>query len=539
MAENSKAVELTDVYVNEFMEKLFYFCLKKTGNEFDARDLLSDISLCVISSFNRGAVPVNYPAYTWKIARNRYAAWADSKRLRNSTVAPSDIGDYEICDESADVESELVRSEQLSLLRRELAFISSDYRKIVAAHYIDGLKTSELAASLGIPRGTLLTKLARSRKILKEGMFMAREFGKRSYNPEDLIISTSGSQPSGLPQSAVERSIPKNILCEANNNPSTAEELAMELGIPLPYIEDEISLLVNSELLTKLDNGKYLTSFFIASRECVNEVNDLSCEYAEKCCEPIWDLAGKALKEARRLGICLGAYNENEAQMYFAFLIEQRLIIALLPENVFFKFKRRDGGSWGLIGREAGFRYRLPVAAFSNCCGCSTLKGDNIHWNGYQNEQGDDSVFTTKRHSEDAIGGYSLELLKEIADGKRTVEFSETEVGMVRLLAKNGFLVKNGNGEYDVNAVILGDGLHERVCSFIDGSREYKQLSDEAAAYLSEVKLIISKYANPYLEKDFDYCVGMTASTRDIFARLWADRGLYKGNSTQFCAISY
>ena len=32
------------VYIKQYMEKVFYFCLKKTGSQQEAEDLASDIS---------------------------------------------------------------------------------------------------------------------------------------------------------------------------------------------------------------------------------------------------------------------------------------------------------------------------------------------------------------------------------------------------------------------------------------------------------------------------------------------------------------
>ena len=36
---------LAHKYADEYMEKVFYFCLKKTGSRQEAEDLSSDISL--------------------------------------------------------------------------------------------------------------------------------------------------------------------------------------------------------------------------------------------------------------------------------------------------------------------------------------------------------------------------------------------------------------------------------------------------------------------------------------------------------------
>ena len=51
---------MCDQLINEFTEnywkKLFYFCLKKTGNNVEAEDLTQDIALQIITALNRGAI---------------------------------------------------------------------------------------------------------------------------------------------------------------------------------------------------------------------------------------------------------------------------------------------------------------------------------------------------------------------------------------------------------------------------------------------------------------------------------------------------
>ena len=101
---------------------------------------------------------------------------------------------------------------------------------------MDGVGIRELSDRLNVPCGTVKTRLMRARKLLKEGMDMTKGFGRRSYDPENISFMSSGNQPDGLPWTKVTRLIPKNILLEASGNPSTAEELAMELRIALPYM---------------------------------------------------------------------------------------------------------------------------------------------------------------------------------------------------------------------------------------------------------------------------------------------------------------
>ena len=269
---NRMCDQLINEFTENYMEKLFYFCLKKTGNNVEAEDLTQDIALQIITALNRGAIPTSFSAWVWQIARNRYSVWATVKHNRNESVTGSDIGDYEVEDESKNILDEIIHTEQLALLRRELAFIKSDYRNIVVAYYIESKSVRDIASSLSLSISTVQQRLHRARIILKEGMDMAREFGKLSYNPENITFVMNGMVgKSGEPWNYISRLLCKNILLAAYRNPSTAEELAMEVGVALPYMEEELSTLAEATLMKKSGN-QYETNIFIVSAEAQEKI---------------------------------------------------------------------------------------------------------------------------------------------------------------------------------------------------------------------------------------------------------------------------
>ena len=147
---NGMRDRLINEFAENYMEKLFYFCLKKTGNQVEAEDLTQEIALQIITALNKGTIPTSFSAWVWQIARNCYAKWAKEKHSQNESVTGSDIGDYEIEDESENILDEMIHTEQMALLRRELAFIKSDYRNIVVAYYIENKSVRDIASSLSL-----------------------------------------------------------------------------------------------------------------------------------------------------------------------------------------------------------------------------------------------------------------------------------------------------------------------------------------------------------------------------------------------------
>lgn len=258
--------QLISDFTENYMEKLFYFCLKKTGSGVEAEDLTQDIALNILAALHRGTIPDNFPAWVWQIARNRYSVWANGKHRRSESIASFDIGDYELEDKCGNILDDMIHRQELSMVRRELSFISSEYRHIVVAYYIEEQSMRDIAAKLSLSLEAVKKRLQRARIILKEGMNMAREFGVRSYKPEQVAFVQSGQDGAkGQPWSIINHLLYKNIFLETYENPETAEELALELGIALPYMEDELEYLVREELLHKTGQ-KYEPSFPIVSR---------------------------------------------------------------------------------------------------------------------------------------------------------------------------------------------------------------------------------------------------------------------------------
>ncbi len=364
--------ELRDQLIHEFaenyMEKLFYFCLKKTGSHTESEDLTQDISMNILKSLNNGTIPTNFSAWVWQIARNRYSVWAKEKHSRNESQSASDIGDYEIEDESKNILDEMIHTEQMALLRRELAFIKSDYRNIVVAYYIENKSVRDIASSLSISISAVQQRLHRARIILKEGMNMAREFGKRSYNPENVTFAASGSQPSGLPWKVVQRKIPNNILLQASNNPSTIEELSIELGIALPYMEEEVNILHHATLLEK-QGDKYVTNFFILDKDCRIEVYHALRKTARERSRLIREFMDDRMTEIRALGIAGDHIDDNTIRWWLVpYLIDYLIENSVKAQNIYEPPKRANGESWGFVGYEIT---NLPeeIAMGHNGCG--------------------------------------------------------------------------------------------------------------------------------------------------------------------------
>ena len=110
--ENANIKDRVHTFIKDYAEKIFYFCLKKTGNHYAAEDLASDILLNVILALEKGVVPVHFPAWVWRIARNRYSVWADKKHKHSQWKSFDDVFELDLDKLPSVPEDELIQKEQ-------------------------------------------------------------------------------------------------------------------------------------------------------------------------------------------------------------------------------------------------------------------------------------------------------------------------------------------------------------------------------------------------------------------------------------------
>ncbi len=340
-------------FVENYMEKLFYFCLRKTGDSDRAADLTQDTALHILTALQSGQHVENFSAWVWQIAHNRYARWAAIRRRERESMTGIDIEEYELEDENENPAQQLLHAEQLALLRRELAFVRSEYRDLLVAYYLEDRSVRDIATSLNLSVAAVQQRLHRARNLLKEGMDMAREFGIRSYKPEEIRYVKNGSDGKmGQPWTIVRHLLYKNIFLQAHENPQTAEELALELGIALPYMEDELEFLVREQLLRK-EGNKYVTDFRIISREEQRAVHEASLAIQKPLTEKICEMIDLYMKEdGTGVNIAnIGYENAKWALLIHAFdALKWNAEEARGESHEYKNPPRPDGGAWTLYG---------------------------------------------------------------------------------------------------------------------------------------------------------------------------------------------
>jgi len=333
-----------DEIISDYSGKLYYFSLKKTSDTYEAEDLTQEILFEILVSLKKGICPHDTAAWVWKIARNRYARWADRKHKSLGNV-PIDSMTDEISDNSA-VEDDILSEEERELLYRELSLLTADYRWILCAYYFENMSIAEISERTALPPGTIKRKLYESRQQIKEGMKMSRTYGTRSFSPENIVFSQNWEPSTGEGgHRLIKHLIPQNILLEAYDNPCTVEDLSLALGIAVPYIEDEIKPLLEYGLLIK-EGTKYKTGIVILSKDTQEKLYDIGMEITDKLVPVIQS----AIEE---IGEKLPADFPQSFEDFKVVLAERLCCVAFDRGSCrIHTIKHHDGSEWALMGME-------------------------------------------------------------------------------------------------------------------------------------------------------------------------------------------
>ena len=143
--------------VELWKQPLWRHAWRLCGNEDGAWDILQEAWLAVADGIKGLRDPRRFRAWAYTIVSRRAADWL----RQNPPVAPMELDALA----SADVPEP---TGAVDLVRAGLARLAPDRRRLLALRYIDELELREISEVLGIPEGTVKSRLHHAREQLRD-----------------------------------------------------------------------------------------------------------------------------------------------------------------------------------------------------------------------------------------------------------------------------------------------------------------------------------------------------------------------------------
>ncbi len=161
-----------EMCIDEYGKDIYSFCKHLTNNSLEADDLYQDTFLMAVELKEKIEYSNNPKSYLLSIALR---IWKNKKRKfawRKRIVDVRSIADGQDVDmgESAEpsLEERITTKEKDKSIRMAVSRLPDKFRIVVLLFYMEDLSTAQIAETMKIPIGTVLSRLHQARKILKK-----------------------------------------------------------------------------------------------------------------------------------------------------------------------------------------------------------------------------------------------------------------------------------------------------------------------------------------------------------------------------------
>jgi RNA polymerase sigma-70 factor, ECF subfamily len=148
-------------------DSLYNFARWLAQNQNDAEDLVQETYLKALRSYASFEPGTNFRAWIFQILKNTFLG-SCSKLERRMTLAMDSEEDLPAT--SATPEALLIGSSDIDAVRSAIEQLPVIFREVILLCDVEGASYREIAEILSIPIGTVMSRLARARKMVRESV---------------------------------------------------------------------------------------------------------------------------------------------------------------------------------------------------------------------------------------------------------------------------------------------------------------------------------------------------------------------------------
>ena len=155
-----------------------------TGNRQDADDLVQETYLKSLKAFSSFHPGTNFRAWTYQILRNTFLTSRTNPRAKLTVPLDADEGGPELAIAPQTPETILMACSNRALVRNAIEKLPTHSREVILLCYMEEMSYQEIADTLSIPIGTVMSRLSRARQAICEELRKTVQSIPRSNSTE-------------------------------------------------------------------------------------------------------------------------------------------------------------------------------------------------------------------------------------------------------------------------------------------------------------------------------------------------------------------
>ena len=161
--------------VRRYQDRLYPTLYRLTGSADDALDLVQDAFLRAYERLDRFDGESGFYTWLYRIAVNLAISARRRRKVVGRSPASLSANMPEPADDlaSSDPSRPVLIGERDRIIQTALDELPTDYRAVIVLNHLDGLSYDEIARALGIPVGTVRSRLHRARSELRDRLRVA------------------------------------------------------------------------------------------------------------------------------------------------------------------------------------------------------------------------------------------------------------------------------------------------------------------------------------------------------------------------------
>lgn len=178
-----------------YLDQLYGAALRMTRNPADAEDVVQETYAKAFSSFEQFTPGTNLKAWLYRILTNTYINTYRKAQRQPQISGSADVEDWQLARAASHTSGGLPSAERQALekvpdsaVTDALDSLSPDFRQAVLLADVEGFSYKEIAEIMGTPIGTVMSRLNRGRKQLREKLgdyARQRGIGRESDSEDD------------------------------------------------------------------------------------------------------------------------------------------------------------------------------------------------------------------------------------------------------------------------------------------------------------------------------------------------------------------